>query len=142
MFYNILIYFSVFSGVRVTQSLVLYVSFVDRSLSCCAFSFGHCVVCSSSIYGFWLPLWYLQTFLYKLPMLKMSEKHFLQYIVHFCLWHTLVLLIILVFCLKLFCFRPVSCVHNVTSFSGLFILCWSLFHCEDTIYCSITWAYY
>jgi hypothetical protein len=21
-------------------------------------SFGHCVVCSSSIYGFWLPLWY------------------------------------------------------------------------------------
>jgi hypothetical protein len=27
------------------------------------FSFGHCVVCSSSIYGFWLPLWYLQNFL-------------------------------------------------------------------------------
>ena len=27
------------------------------------FSFGHCVVCSSSIYGFWLLLWYLQTFL-------------------------------------------------------------------------------
>ena len=25
------------------------------------FSFGHCVVCSSSIYGFWLPLWYLLT---------------------------------------------------------------------------------
>jgi hypothetical protein len=22
-------------------------------------SFGHCVVCSSSIYWFWLPLWYL-----------------------------------------------------------------------------------
>jgi hypothetical protein len=22
-------------------------------------SFGHCVVCSSPIYGFWLPLWYL-----------------------------------------------------------------------------------
>ena len=22
-------------------------------------SFGHCIVCSSSIYGFWLPLWYL-----------------------------------------------------------------------------------
>jgi hypothetical protein len=28
--------------------------------SFCTFSFGHCVVCSSSIYGFWLPLWYLQ----------------------------------------------------------------------------------
>jgi hypothetical protein len=32
-------------------------------LSFCPFSFGHCVVCSSSIYGFWLPLWYLQTLL-------------------------------------------------------------------------------
>jgi hypothetical protein len=29
----------------------------------CTFSFGHCVICSSSIYGFWLPLWYLQTLL-------------------------------------------------------------------------------
>ena len=26
------------------------------------FSFDHCVVCPSSSYGFWLPLWYLQTF--------------------------------------------------------------------------------
>ena len=49
----------VFSSVRVTRSLVLYVCFVDRCLSFCTFSFGHCVVCSS-IYGFWLPLWYLQ----------------------------------------------------------------------------------
>ena len=24
----------------------------------------HCVVCSSSIYGFWLPVWYLQTLLH------------------------------------------------------------------------------
>jgi len=46
----------VFSGVCVTRSLV----FVDRYLSFCTFSFGNCVVCSSSIYGFWLPLWYLQ----------------------------------------------------------------------------------
>jgi hypothetical protein len=43
------------SGVRVTQSLVLCVCLVDRCLSFCTFSFGHCVVCSSSIYGFWLP---------------------------------------------------------------------------------------
>ena len=53
-----------FSGVRVTRSLVLYVCFVDRCLSFCSFSFGHCVVCSSSIYGFWLPLWYLQILLF------------------------------------------------------------------------------
>jgi hypothetical protein len=54
----------VFSWVRVTRSLVLYVCFVVRCLSFCTFSFDHdCVVCSSSIYGFWLPLWYLQTLL-------------------------------------------------------------------------------
>ena len=54
----------VFSGIRVTRSLVLYVCFVDHCLSFCTFSFGHCVVYSSSIYGFWLPLWYLQTLLH------------------------------------------------------------------------------
>jgi len=53
----------VFSGVRVTRSLVLYVCFVDRCLFFCTFSFGHCVVCSPSIDGFWLTLWYLQTLL-------------------------------------------------------------------------------
>ena len=53
----------VFSGVPVTRSLVLCVCFVDRCLSFCSFSFGHCVVCSSSIYGFWLSLLYLKTLL-------------------------------------------------------------------------------
>ena len=54
----------VFSGVRVTRSLGLYVCFVDRCLSFFTFfSFGHCVICSSSIYGFRLPLQYLQTLL-------------------------------------------------------------------------------
>ena len=41
-----------FIGVGVTRSLVLYVYFVDRCLAFCTFSFGHDVVCSSSIYGF------------------------------------------------------------------------------------------
>jgi hypothetical protein len=50
-----------FSGVRVTRSLVLCVCFIDRCLSFCTFSFGHCIVCSSSIYGLWLPHWYLQS---------------------------------------------------------------------------------
>jgi hypothetical protein len=27
------------------------------------FSFGHCIVCPSLIYGFWLPICQLQTFL-------------------------------------------------------------------------------
>jgi hypothetical protein len=50
----------VFSGIRVTWSLVLCVCFVDRCLSFCHFSFGHCVICSS-ISGFSLPRRYLQT---------------------------------------------------------------------------------
>ena len=38
-------------GVRVIRSLVLYACHVvDRCLSFCTFSFGHCVVCSS-MYG-------------------------------------------------------------------------------------------
>jgi hypothetical protein len=49
----------VFNVVRVTRPLVLCVCFVDPCLSFCTFSFGHCFVCSSSIYRFWLPLWYL-----------------------------------------------------------------------------------
>jgi hypothetical protein len=51
----------VVSGVRVTRSLVLCVCFINHCLSICTFSFGHCIVCSSSIYRFWLSLWYLQT---------------------------------------------------------------------------------
>ena len=42
----------VFCEVRVTRSFVLCVCFVDCCLSFCPFSFGHCVVCSSPIYGF------------------------------------------------------------------------------------------
>ena len=37
--------------------------FVDRCLFFLSFSFDHCIVCPSSIYGFWLPLWYLHALL-------------------------------------------------------------------------------
>jgi hypothetical protein len=37
-------------GVLVTRYLALYVCFIDRCLSFC--TFGHCVVFSSSNYGF------------------------------------------------------------------------------------------
>ena len=53
----------IFSEVNVACSLVLCVYFVDRCLSFCPFSFGHCVVCPSSINGFWLPVWYRQKWL-------------------------------------------------------------------------------
>jgi len=52
-----------FSGVHVTQSLVLCVCFLDRCFFFCPFSFGRYVVCSSLLFRFWLPLWYLQTLL-------------------------------------------------------------------------------
>jgi hypothetical protein len=42
----------------ITDTNCLCVCFVDCCLSFCNFSFGHCVVCSS-IYGFWLPLWFV-----------------------------------------------------------------------------------
>ena len=47
---------------------------------------GHCVVCSSSIYGFWwLPLWYLQTLLTK--YLKRIERYTYKFLStsYFCL---------------------------------------------------------
>ena len=52
----------VFSRVHVVQSVVFCVIFYQSS-SFCPFSFGNCFVCSPLNYCFWLPLWYLQTFL-------------------------------------------------------------------------------
>jgi len=46
-------------GVRVDQSLVFVVVICGSLLV--LFSFGHFIVCHSSIYDFWLPLWYLHT---------------------------------------------------------------------------------
>jgi hypothetical protein len=46
----------VFGGVLVARSLILYVCFVDRCLSFYPFSFGHWVVCPSSIYDSDYPL--------------------------------------------------------------------------------------
>ena len=40
------------SGLRVTQFLVLCVCLVDRCLSFCPFSFGHCVVCPFTGYKY------------------------------------------------------------------------------------------
>ena len=46
----------VFNEVRIARCAFSVSLFVLLSLY-----FVHCVVCPSSIYGFWLPLWYLQT---------------------------------------------------------------------------------
>jgi hypothetical protein len=63
-----------FKMTRFPCRLYIYdVFFVDCCLPFCTFSSGHCLVCPfsfdhcffcpSSNYGFWLPLWYLQTLL-------------------------------------------------------------------------------
>ena len=74
----------VFSGVRVIRYLVLCVCFVDRCLSFCPFSFDHCAVCPS-IYGFWLPLWCLQTPLKPVTFLWFSQSQDLDFN-HHMLW--------------------------------------------------------
>jgi hypothetical protein len=47
----------------VTRSLVLCVCFVNLCLFFCHLSFVHCVVCHSSIYGFWLHIGIFKLFL-------------------------------------------------------------------------------
>jgi len=50
-----------FGGVLVAQSLCFLV-FCRSLFVLLFFSFCHCIVWPSLIYGFWLPFWYLQTF--------------------------------------------------------------------------------
>jgi hypothetical protein len=60
----------VLNGFRVTQALVLCVCFVNHCLSFCTFSFGHCFVCSTSIYtdsDYPFGTMYLQTLLSQTP---------------------------------------------------------------------------
>jgi hypothetical protein len=49
--------------------------FCRSFLSVCLFYFGHCVVCPSSIYGFWLPLWYFQFYDKHLHIVNQSINH-------------------------------------------------------------------
>jgi branched-subunit amino acid transport protein len=77
----------VFSGVRVIRSLVLYVCFVDHCLSFCSFSFGHRVVCSSSIYEFWLLLWYLKNLLIKILPQSSLEFSCYSIFLSYSMWH-------------------------------------------------------
>ena len=52
----------VFSGVSVSRSLVLCVCLQIVFCPFVFFSYSHCIVCSS-IYRFWLSIWYLQALL-------------------------------------------------------------------------------
>jgi hypothetical protein len=71
----------VFSGVRVTRSLVLCVCFVDRCLLFCPFSFGHRVFFPSLSSRFWLLLCYPQTRQVIIPRVhnSLTESLYLEY---------------------------------------------------------------
>jgi hypothetical protein len=73
---------TVFSEVRVAQSLVFCVVLCRSFLSFCPLSFCYCVFCPS-IYRFWLPLWYLQTlltsFIDKTDIPSSQEKLFINH---------------------------------------------------------------
>ena len=43
-----------FSGIRVARSFVFYVVFCRLLFVFCCFSFGYCIACPYSIFGFWL----------------------------------------------------------------------------------------
>ena len=49
-------------GICVAQSFIFCVVGCRSLFDLCPFSFGHCIICPS-IYGLWLPLWYLQNFI-------------------------------------------------------------------------------
>ena len=49
-----------FSSCSIFSFLCCVFVVVDHCLSFCPFTFSHCVVCLSSIYGFRLPLWYIK----------------------------------------------------------------------------------
>ena len=62
----------VFSGVRVTRSLLLSVCFVDRCLSFCTFSFGNCVVCLLRFTDFDYPFGIFKLFLFYLIYVEIT----------------------------------------------------------------------
>ena len=65
--------------------LNLYIYMYVLSIVVCTFSFGHCVVCSSSIYGFSLPLRDLQALLVQMTQNFVGSiyQRFARTIAHF-----------------------------------------------------------
>ena len=132
----------VFSGDHVTRSIVLNV-LICRSIFvflsfffwplCCLFLvylrlliaplvfFDHCVVCSSSIYGFWLLLWYLLTILLSVPLLFTASDCSFGICWPLCC--------LFLFYLRLLITRLVSfdhCVVCSSSIYGFWLLLWYL----------------
>ena len=94
-------------------------SFFDlRLLITTLVSCGHCIVCPSSIYGFWLPLWYLVAIVLSVLRFTASDYHF------GILWP----LYCLSFDLRLLITSLVSCGHCIVcpSIYGFWLPLWYL----------------
>ena len=74
--------------------------------------FGHCVVCSSSIYRFWLPIWYLVAIVSS-AFLRYTGSHY-----HFCILWPLCRL--LFFDIQILITPLVSCGHCVVCSSSIY----------------------
>ena len=126
--------------VRVDRSLILYVMFC-RSLFvlfffwllCCLSVFdlrllitslvycGHCVVCPSSTYGFWLPLWYLVVIVLSVRLRLMASDYLFGILLSLCC--------LSFFGLRLLITSFVSCGHCVvcpSSTYGFWLPLWYL----------------
>jgi hypothetical protein len=92
-------------------------------------SFGHCVVCPSSIYGFWLPLWYLLTIVLCILLLitpLVSVDHCIVYPSFiYCFWLPLWYLFTIVLCILLLITPLVYADHSLVYLSSdyLFRIC-------------------
>ena len=74
-------------------------------------SFGHCVVCSSSIYGFWLPLWYLVAIVLSVLLFTASDYPYGIFWPLCCLFF---------FYLRLLITPLVSCSHCIVCSSSIY----------------------
>jgi hypothetical protein len=55
---------------QVARLIIFFIVFLRSSFVFKSLWFSHCIVSPSLIYGFWLPLWYLQTFLFLLHYIQ------------------------------------------------------------------------
>ena len=75
-----------------------YMSFYLRLLITTLVSCGHCIICPS-IYGFWLPLWYLVTIVLYVLLFTASDYHFgILWPLYYLSFYLRLLIIILVSC--------------------------------------------
>jgi len=97
------------------------ICFAYRCLSFCPFSFRHCVVCPTLIYGFWLPLWYLQTLhIHNVNKTKRKTCFFQSLVFCVLLWWALFVFFCFTIVLPLF----YHCIARSSANYGLLMLLW------------------